>query len=429
MIQFARGTSSVAASSNSILSAGQPFFETDTNKLKIGNGTASYNDLPYIGGSSGKKYAAVVVGTSTAGYTADQVDFLCDGVDDDIEIQAAIDSLVESNNDYGVVVLMDGTYFTSSTININKPGMTLRGQGSITNIRRMGPGTVLSVTEEGVCIDSIYIQGTNGDRGDGYAGVYTTGSDTFITRCEFYGRDIAIKTDASTTTIDRCEIDFSSNGIVSSKLYTTIMNTVLPVSAYGSTVIMNAGMGRIHNCHMSGMADSSYPFISVTGQTGASQQSFELSNCYINVNSDTVLEISNVPRFKIIGNSTAISTWSPSSYWFNISNSDNGVIMGNTLYGSHGSLFVNLVNSDHVILCGNCVQLMAGGKLLNADSSSHLGVVSGNMLYGNGNQSTKFSINGQKWVVVGNVFDSFSSLPSAGSGGQMTGNVANNSVL
>lgn len=48
MIQFLRGTASAAESANPILAAGQPFFETDTNKLKIGDGTSYYNQLPYL---------------------------------------------------------------------------------------------------------------------------------------------------------------------------------------------------------------------------------------------------------------------------------------------------------------------------------------------------------------------------------------------
>lgn len=132
MIQFARGTSSVAASSNSILSAGQPFFETDTNKLKIGNGTASYNDLPYIGGSGGKKYATVVVGTSTAGYTADQVDFLCDGEDDQVEIEQALDSVSSG----GLVKLLSGNYkFTNTFSPVN-----IGGSKTLNNVEIVGEG-------------------------------------------------------------------------------------------------------------------------------------------------------------------------------------------------------------------------------------------------------------------------------------------------
>lgn len=52
MLQLLRGTSEAVAASNPKLEAGQPFFELDTQKLKIGNGTSNYNDLLYIGGNS-----------------------------------------------------------------------------------------------------------------------------------------------------------------------------------------------------------------------------------------------------------------------------------------------------------------------------------------------------------------------------------------
>lgn len=48
MIQFLRGTSTAVSNENPVLAAGQPFFETDTNKIKIGNGVNQYNSLPYI---------------------------------------------------------------------------------------------------------------------------------------------------------------------------------------------------------------------------------------------------------------------------------------------------------------------------------------------------------------------------------------------
>ena len=116
MIQFRRGTASAASTANEVLAAGQPFVETDTSKLKIGDGSTAFNDLPYIGGSGGKKYATVVVGTSTAGYTADQVDFLCDGVDDQVEINAALQLSLSDTDTISVIYLLPGTYNISESI-------------------------------------------------------------------------------------------------------------------------------------------------------------------------------------------------------------------------------------------------------------------------------------------------------------------------
>lgn len=46
-IKLRRGTEAQWTAANTVLSDGEPGFETDTNKFKIGTGTASWNDLPY----------------------------------------------------------------------------------------------------------------------------------------------------------------------------------------------------------------------------------------------------------------------------------------------------------------------------------------------------------------------------------------------
>lgn len=52
-IQLKRATSNRWQQLNPVLSNGEPGFEKDTFKLKIGNGTLSWNDLPYVAGGFG----------------------------------------------------------------------------------------------------------------------------------------------------------------------------------------------------------------------------------------------------------------------------------------------------------------------------------------------------------------------------------------
>jgi hypothetical protein len=47
-IQLKRGTAAQATSANEILAAGELGLETDTGKIKVGNGTTAWNSLPYI---------------------------------------------------------------------------------------------------------------------------------------------------------------------------------------------------------------------------------------------------------------------------------------------------------------------------------------------------------------------------------------------
>ncbi len=51
-IQLRRGKASALARSNPLLEDGEPCFETDTRKLKVGDGIRHYNDLPYIQGAA-----------------------------------------------------------------------------------------------------------------------------------------------------------------------------------------------------------------------------------------------------------------------------------------------------------------------------------------------------------------------------------------
>lgn len=47
-IQFRRGTAAAATSNNPTLAAGEVGLETDTGKIKVGDGTTAWNSLPYL---------------------------------------------------------------------------------------------------------------------------------------------------------------------------------------------------------------------------------------------------------------------------------------------------------------------------------------------------------------------------------------------
>ena len=50
--KFRRNLASYWKKKNPVLAEGEPCFELDTGKLKIGNGTTAYNDLSYINSGS-----------------------------------------------------------------------------------------------------------------------------------------------------------------------------------------------------------------------------------------------------------------------------------------------------------------------------------------------------------------------------------------
>lgn len=68
-IQVRRGTASQWTSSNPTLAAGEWGFETDTNKLKIGNGTSTWTSLSYAVTGANGTVTSVVAGTGLTGGT------------------------------------------------------------------------------------------------------------------------------------------------------------------------------------------------------------------------------------------------------------------------------------------------------------------------------------------------------------------------
>ena len=114
------------------------------------------------GGISGKRTCRFVIGTSTAGWTADDCDYLCDGTADDVEINAAIQALPATG---GQILILDGTYIITASITIDKIGVTLRGNGTATILQRNWNSStvegVITITamDGGVTVQNIQIRG------------------------------------------------------------------------------------------------------------------------------------------------------------------------------------------------------------------------------------------------------------------------------
>lgn len=80
-----------------------------------------------------KQIVRFVIATSTAGWTQEDCDYLCDGIDDQIDINKAIQELPEWG---GEIKILDGIYHINSSIELNKPNTKLSGNGFSTTIQK-----------------------------------------------------------------------------------------------------------------------------------------------------------------------------------------------------------------------------------------------------------------------------------------------------
>ena len=114
-----------------------------------------------IGTISGKRTARFVIGTSTAGWTSADCDYLCDGTADQTEINNAITALPANG---GEIVILDGTYNIIKKIDVTKDNVSIRGNGNATILKRMfdsyvKEGVITLTSRSGCKIANLQVDG------------------------------------------------------------------------------------------------------------------------------------------------------------------------------------------------------------------------------------------------------------------------------
>lgn len=82
---------------------------------------ADKSALDEFGG--GRKFANIVIGTRTAGWTKNDCDYLCDGASDDVEFQEAVYKCAN----FGTIHVLPGDYNFSATVTTNGKRLTFKG--------------------------------------------------------------------------------------------------------------------------------------------------------------------------------------------------------------------------------------------------------------------------------------------------------------
>ena len=176
---------------NPILELGELGLETNTNKIKFGDGVTTWNSLVYaIENSSENITVRLVVGTSTSGWTEKDCDYLCDGTADQTEINAAITALPATG---GEIVILDGTYNITAKIDVTKDNVSIKGNGNATILKRMFDSSV----KEGV----ITLTGRSGCK---IANLQIEGNKATYTASYNYGIYIYSSSDNNTVTGNTC---------------------------------------------------------------------------------------------------------------------------------------------------------------------------------------------------------------------------------
>lgn len=262
----------------------------------------------------GKKYYAVVVGTSASGHKANEVDFLCDGVDDQIEINMAMTTAAMIGGKSAKVILREGTYNLTGSVNAyttSTTSMTLEGQGMGTILKRMFNTTEYST-------NSLVRVGGNGGWGqlknlliDGNSATYTSTNNVEV-HCLWSStsvrrsivEDVYIYNSAGTMTIYAqsaayirgCVLD--NCGAIQIHELDCMVEGCKQLNGHNKQLIISSQRAKISDCTIIGYASTGTPLVTL----GASDVTME--GCYIaNMAGKTgnTLMYVNGSRNKIVG--------------------------------------------------------------------------------------------------------------------------------
>jgi parallel beta-helix repeat protein len=349
-----------------------------------GYGHIRLSDIPESGG---KRTARFTVGTSTAGWTAADCDYLCDGTADQTEINAAITALPATG---GEVVILDGTYNITAKINVAKNNVSIRGNGNATILKRMynsstGEGVITLTSRSGCKIANLQV--------DGNKASYTASNNFGIYLSSSSNNTVTGNT-CNNNNNDGIRLYSSSNNTVTGNTYNN--NSNYGIYLYSSSSD-NTVTGNTCNNNSTGIYLSSSSNNTVTGNT-----------CNNTVTGIYLYSSSN--NNTVTGNTCNNN----SNYGIRLSSSSNNTVTGNTC-NNNSNYGIRLYSSSNNTVTGNtCIR--GTGQTSDYTSSQYtiqLGTTSNYNLISSNNCMGKAVVigGGTGNSVWGNKFDNTNDLP------------------
>lgn len=287
------------------------------------------NNLTISAITGGKKYTRFVVGNSSGGWTAEDVDFYGEGP----AIQAAIDALPESG---GEIFLLNGSYSLYDEIKINKERVILRGIGNNVYLNKypikQGEKAVV-ISKSHITISNLQIKNTY-TYIYGFYGVYIDSSDESILT------DIHILN----SSCKNCRYGFYCN---------------IPIS-HGSFINNSGENSETHNEYQNGFRIKGDNLLIENNST------FYFSGGFL---------LENISNSKIFNNKVFYPYINDGLV---LNNSSNTLVIKNKCVGGRESEGLAVSNSSNILIIGNyCDGSRNGLRLYNSTDS----IVSYNICY------------------------------------------------
>ncbi|HET9174671.1 MAG TPA: hypothetical protein VFN56_05355 [Candidatus Saccharimonadales bacterium] len=318
----------------------------------------------------------------------DSADFVGDGTNDQNAINAAIAALPAAG---GSVVLLDGTYNISNSINLGKSNVTLSGQGSSTILNRNFDGaSLINITTSNQALYNFAISGNKA--------TFTSSADTGIYANGYQVGNVTVQyVDISNTAGDSIVAGGSANPAASNILDNKIINS----GAQGISSLPANSL--VEGNTVNGASTNGIRVGGANTQINDNDVSASASGIFLDQSSGYSVVSGNI----ITGNSTGLLAWSgPLNITGNSidSNTSNGLelngvsyssnsnnVNGNQIYNNGGNGIV--FSGNHQNITGNFIASNTqDGINISSCSSNNNNIISGNTLENNGGGGSYSSI-------------------------------------
>ncbi len=322
-------------------------------------------DVTYIKQTeiSSIKTQRFVVGTSTAGWTSADCDYLCDGTADQVEIIQALNDLPATG---GEVVILDGTYNITASINIPKDNVSIRGNGNATTLKRMYNSTN---TDSGPTARGLIT--LNGKSGCKIQGLQIDGNKATYTATYNYGIYLSSSSN-NTVTGNTCNNNYYGIYVYSSSNNTITGNTCNNNTRNGNYLSLSSNntiTGNTCNNNNYGIQLYSSSNNTLTDNTCNNNKSYGIY-VYSSSSDNTVT-----------GN-TCNSNISYGIYVY--SSSNNNTVIGNTCNNNNYGIRLDSSSNNNTVIGNTCNNNNYGIRL---DSSSNNTVIGNTCIRGTGQTS------------------------------------------